>query len=1094
MERGKEIEDGEYEEYVWRRRQSSRMLQGMLKRVGHVPFHPIQEMDGAVGGAEETKALHPALSKMKPETFQTTASDSKHDLFQTTPSDSKYDIFKTTLSDSKHDLFQTTPSDSKHDLFQTTSSDSKHDLFQTTPSDSKHDLFQTAPSDSKHDLFQTTPSDSKYDIFKTAPSDSKHDLFQTAPSDSKYDIFKTAPSDSKHDLFQTIPSDSKHDLFQTTPSDSKYDIFKTAPSDSKYDLFQTTSSDSKHDLFQTTPSDSKYDLFQTTPSDPKHDLFQTTPSDSKYDIFKTAPSDSKHDFFQTTPSDSKNELFQTTPSDSKYDIFKTAPSDSKYDLFQTTPSDSKHDLFQTTPSDPKHDLFQTTPSNSKHDLFQTTPSDSKHDLFQTTPSDSKHDLFQTTHSDSKHDLFKTTPSDSKHDLFQTAPSDSKHDLFQAAPSDSKHDLFKTPLPKLKENGHITANGSRSPDLKSTRNKDHESWDSKEYPVYQNVFLIGEEKCVEDWPEDSPELCPDWKPPGRLRLRRESMKVLSGTRMEWGNQDPMENNAENNYKAKKSRRFTLPIPTRRQSKSEAELVQKGADLFKGRVGEEDEQDVAEEYRLQRQKRGKKFRITFLQRRDSKGATLPETPPGATCKNYHLSEAAESEAELVQKGADLFKGREGEEDEQDVAEEYRLQRQKRGKKFRITFLQRRDSKGATLPETPPGATCKNYHLSEAAESEAELVQKGADLFKGRVGEEDEQDVAEEYRLRQKRGKKFRITFLQRRDSKGATLPETPPGATCKNYHLSEAAEAEWLSAQRDESLVNGGKVEETGGMEDGDTDSLMEWWNTVEQWDELPSDDEDWVGDGEVKELKVLAEKVQKGIHVFNKVFMEQAEGLWQHIIDLNAIAENINEFHKKAKIASITGGTTSAVGGVTAIAGLALAPVTLGASLIITAVGIGVATAGGLTSASASISDSVHNSQDRKKVERIVEDYQTKMADISKCLRYVQQGLEKLLAYNLLKMDLAGEQGLGLSRAVQMASEASGASERAVQLSSQVSTVLTGLFQGMDDYYMDKDSRELKKGCKTEFAAKIREVANRLHEALVELNSIREELQDTVYNI
>ncbi|XP_064198202.1 uncharacterized protein LOC135258674 isoform X6 [Anguilla rostrata] len=1015
MERGKEIEDGEYEEYVWRRRQSSRMLQGMLKRVGHVPFHPIQEMDGAVGGAEETKALHPALSKMKPETFQTTPSDSKHDLFQTTPSDSKYDIFKTTLSDSKHDLFQTTPSDSKHDLFQTTSSDSKHDLFQTTPSDSKHDLFQTAPSDSKHDLFQTTPSDSKYDIFKTAPCDSKHDLFQTTPSDSKYDIFKTTPSDSKHDLFQTTPSDSKHDLFQTTPSDSKYDIFKTAPSDSKYDLFQTTSSDSKHDLFQTTPSDSKYDLFQTTPSDPKHDLFQTTPSDSKYDIFKTAPSDSKHDFFQTTPSDSKNELFQTTPSDSKYDIFKTTPSDSKYDLFQTTPSDSKHDLFQTTPSDSKHDLFKTTPSDSKHDLFQT------------------------------------------------------------APSDSKHDLFKTPLPKLKE--------------------DHESWDSKEYPVYQNVFLIGEEKCVEDWPEDSPELCPDWKPPGRLRLRRESMKVLSGTRMEWGNQDPMENNAENNYKAKKSRRFTLPIPTRRQSKNEAELVQKGADLFKGREGEEDEQDVAEEYRLQRQKRGKKFRITFLQRRDSKGATLPETPPGATCKNYHLSEAAENEAELVQKGADLFKGREGEEDEQDVAEEYRLQRQKRGKKFRITFLQRRDSKGATLPETPPGATCKNYHLSEAAENEAELVQKGADLFKGREGEEGEHDVAEEYRLqRQKRGKKFRITFLQRRDSKGATLPETPPGATCKNYHLSEAAEAEWLSAQRDESLVNGGKVEETGGMEDGDTDSLMEWWNTVEQWDELPSDDEDWVGDGEVKELKVLAEKVQKGIHVFNKVFMEQAEGLWQHIIDLNAIAENINEFHKKAKIASITGGTTSAVGGVTAIAGLALALVTLGASLIITAVGIGVATAGGLTSASASISDSVHNSQDRKKVERIVEDYQTKMADISKCLRYVQQGLEKLLAYNLLKMDLAGEQGLGLSRAVQMASEASGASERAVQLSSQVSTVLTGLFQGMDDYYMDKDSRELKKGCKTEFAAKIREVANRLHEALVELNSIREELQDTVYNI
>ncbi|KAM9426745.1 uncharacterized protein KZ484_022114 [Pholidichthys leucotaenia] len=27
------------------------------------------------------------------------------------------------------------------------------------------------------------------------------------------------------------------------------------------------------------------------------------------------------------------------------------------------------------------------------------------------------------------------------------------------------------------------------------------------------------------------------------------------------------------------------------------------------------------------------------------------------------------------------------------------------------------------------------------------------------------------------------------------------------------------------------------EDGDTDSLMEWWYTVEQWDEVPSDEEE-----------------------------------------------------------------------------------------------------------------------------------------------------------------------------------------------------------------------------------------------------------------
>lgn len=112
---------------------------------------------------------------------------------------------------------------------------------------------------------------------------------------------------------------------------------------------------------------------------------------------------------------------------------------------------------------------------------------------------------------------------------------------------------------------------------------------------------------------------------------------------------------------------------------------------------------------------------------------------------------------------------------------------------------------------------------------------------------------------------------------------------------------------------------------------------------------------------MADKVHRGLRVFNKVFTERAEVLWQSSITLNALAEDISDFHHKAKIAGITGGTTTAVGGVTAIAGLALAPFTLGVSLVVTAVGVGVAAAGGITSASAAISDNVNNMHDRKKV-------------------------------------------------------------------------------------------------------------------------------------
>ncbi|XP_059913975.1 papilin-like isoform X7 [Gadus macrocephalus] len=301
-------------------------------------------------------------------------------------------------------------------------------------------------------------------------------------------------------------------------------------------------------------------------------------------------------------------------------------------------------------------------------------------------------------------------------------------------------------------------------------------------------------------------------------------------------------------------------------------------------------------------------------------------------------------------------------------------------------------------------------------------------------------------------------------------------------------------------------------DQDVEGLMEWWSTVEQWEDMPKED-DMTEKEEAKAFALTAEKVQRGIRVFNKLFTERAESLWQHVLDLNAIADNLDRFNKKTKIAQITGGSTSALGGVATIAGLALAPVTFGTSLIITAVGLGVATAGGLTSAGAGISNQVNNSLDRKKVEKIVEDYQEKMADINKCMTFIKQGIENLRRFDLLKMrkhaynrDFPAlnniyEDGAMLGKAilinaneimrvVQIANVAGSTAARAVQIASMATGVLTGLFVGMDIYFVAKDSKELKKGAKSEFAAKIREVAVQLHEGLVELNGIRDELQST----
>ncbi|KAJ8007550.1 hypothetical protein DPEC_G00095210 [Dallia pectoralis] len=320
----------------------------------------------------------------------------------------------------------------------------------------------------------------------------------------------------------------------------------------------------------------------------------------------------------------------------------------------------------------------------------------------------------------------------------------------------------------------------------------------------------------------------------------------------------------------------------------------------------------------------------------------------------------------------------------------------------------------------------------------------------------------------------------------MPGYSSGATSSDYNFSEAAEAEWRSAQMDENLSDGFVSEEP----EGDTDSLMEWWNTVEQWDELPSDNENiMTKEAETRSFTQLAEKVRRGLRVFNKLFTERAEVLWQYVILLNGFADDIANFHKKAKIGTITGGTTAAIGGGAAIVGLALAPFTLGTSLIITAVGVGVAAAGGITSASASISDNVNNMNERKKVEVVLEHYQKTMEESRRALSFVCEGLYRLRAHTLLR---AGTQHYSgdweVRRAVQMISLVEKPVLRAAALTEEASVALSSLFKGMDRYFT-KDTRELKKGLKNEASSKIRQVAQLLHEGLMELNGIREELQD-----
>ncbi|XP_071371346.1 uncharacterized protein apold1b isoform X2 [Centroberyx affinis] len=301
---------------------------------------------------------------------------------------------------------------------------------------------------------------------------------------------------------------------------------------------------------------------------------------------------------------------------------------------------------------------------------------------------------------------------------------------------------------------------------------------------------------------------------------------------------------------------------------------------------------------------------------------------------------------------------------------------------------------------------------------------------------------------------------------------------------------------------------------DEDGLLTWWKTVEGWDEWNESNQNEDAEEVVEEA---ADRVFMAARLFVRLFNRRGASLQQRILELLAVADAADVFHKKTVTASVGGGVASVAGSVTTITGLILAPFTMGTSLIVTAVGIGVATAGGVASASANITDTVHSKTDRKKVEKMIKDYQEEMNDIKECLEFLQDGMETLEEWDFEAycesiskkhlnqnvkhvMKEGGRAGKALMintesliSTVQVLSVAGGAA-KAAQVMSVTTGVMSGLFLALDVFFLAKDSMELRKGAKTDFAAKIREVCKDLQDGLLELNRIKEQLQKTMDGI
>ncbi|KAG9463248.1 hypothetical protein GDO78_022131 [Eleutherodactylus coqui] len=217
----------------------------------------------------------------------------------------------------------------------------------------------------------------------------------------------------------------------------------------------------------------------------------------------------------------------------------------------------------------------------------------------------------------------------------------------------------------------------------------------------------------------------------------------------------------------------------------------------------------------------------------------------------------------------------------------------------------------------------------------------------------------------------------------------------------------------------------------------------------------------------------------------------------AIANDLDILHREATIASITGSSFGIAGGITTLAGLALAPVTFGTSLIVTAIGVGVAAGGGIAGASASISNIVNTKRKCSEAEDIVKTVDTKLKTFETVCKKQQSLIKALEA-----MENTGEiadalrsggrvalAGLELGRLAQLhklsAVAARGAqlAARGVKVVTAVTVGFAALFMVIDAVFLVKGIQELHNGTKTEAATEIRkyvEAFQKLHQDLKEV--------------
>ncbi|KAG7326873.1 hypothetical protein KOW79_010274 [Hemibagrus wyckioides] len=258
-----------------------------------------------------------------------------------------------------------------------------------------------------------------------------------------------------------------------------------------------------------------------------------------------------------------------------------------------------------------------------------------------------------------------------------------------------------------------------------------------------------------------------------------------------------------------------------------------------------------------------------------------------------------------------------------------------------------------------------------------------------------------------------------------------------------------------------------------DILLEWWRSIGGLENLQMGYQQ--EETKTKPLILVAQRVKTAMHLYELLLVQRCTDVLNHITELHCTADSLVKSNKKARLAKLTGGTTGAVGGVTIAAGLALAPLTFGASLVATGIGVGIVAAGGVTGASASFSKKKKGNWLKDKVEKIINSYKTQIEDILACLRFIDIGMEQLRQQDITELN---EMGAPLEKIGRVAHEMENI--HSVDVISECFSIL----EDLDSYFLEEEDPSTKRNSNTQLAQKVHEVADNLKECVDQLIRIK----------